>query len=164
MNRYLVRQNVGRELGDWWVPNCAVDRVLRVDVCVCLLTCVLFALGFSRRPSCITPSRAHTPAAGSGSVFYGVSFLPRQAQFGYTCAETFTGLIAWVAYWVYPFFVMLFHMRMMCFRYLCAPVHLTIPRPSTNRPLPPANARHCILFVPFKPRPRAHVLCMYYVV
>lgn len=40
-----------------------------------------------------------------------------QAQFGYTCSETFTGLIAWVAYWIYPFMVMLFHMRMMCFRY-----------------------------------------------
>eukprot|EP00752_Nemacystus_decipiens_P014993 g13350.t1 len=37
------------------------------------------------------------------------------SQFGYTCSETFTGLIAWVAYWVYPFIVMLFHMRMVCF-------------------------------------------------
>ncbi|CAM9338772.1 unnamed protein product [Hapterophycus canaliculatus] len=38
-----------------------------------------------------------------------------QSQFGYTCSETFTGLIAWVAYWVYPFMVMLFHMRAACF-------------------------------------------------
>ncbi|CAM9135904.1 unnamed protein product [Laminaria digitata] len=38
-----------------------------------------------------------------------------QDQFGYTCLETFTGLIAWVVYWVYPFLVMLFTMRAMCF-------------------------------------------------
>lgn len=40
-----------------------------------------------------------------------------QAQFGYTCVETWVGLIAWVAYWAYPVLVMLFNMRMLCFRY-----------------------------------------------
>ncbi|CAM9674844.1 unnamed protein product [Ectocarpus sp. 13 AM-2016] len=37
------------------------------------------------------------------------------SQFGYTCSETLTGIIAWVAYWIYPVLVMMFHMRMYCF-------------------------------------------------
>lgn len=60
------------------------------------------------------PSISHAAVAASAAIVCN-RFL-HQAQFGYTCSETFTGLIAWVAYWVYPFIVMLFHMRMVCFR------------------------------------------------
>lgn len=59
--------------------------------------------------SCTSPTHASTVAA-----------TPTQAQFGYTCQETYTGLIAWLVYWVYPVLVLMFHMRMLCFRYPAA--------------------------------------------
>lgn len=49
----------------------------------------------------------------------------QQAQFGYTCAETLTGLLSWVCYWVYPLIVFSFAARMCCFRYVPPYSHLT---------------------------------------
>lgn len=43
-------------------------------------------------------------------------YLTTQSQFGYTCRETTVGLLAWAVYWTYPVIVILFALRVACFR------------------------------------------------